>query len=300
MNRLVQDILITIVMAMLWALLVGFIVRLMPAELRSPQLQKVMIWGIVVVAFVALNIWPLRRHLYATGLDNLQFGDKDGYGAFTALATFALAQGAALTAVPKGEDRTALVLSIYAVAVALTVLWISRMLSAVKDLPADGGTIRAYDRPSITYGRWAQFWTLIEAVVLIYLGTQGLLPNQTTRVPYSGGNRLLFALDIETVQKRYYRGGRSWYNQFLRRDLGGKQLFWFEQTEPFTANYTPFRITLVASDRYEVGEFQVFLARRDSSYPGFRLQEVAYIGRQEPREFDVVGANLDDFIVVLA
>ena len=262
---------------------------------------KMIILGIVALVLVILYIWCLRRYLYAFDSDKLDYGDKDGYGPFTALATFALAQGAALTGVAKGEDRTWTVLSIYAVAVAITILWIRKMLAEVKDSPAGGGSpCRAYDRPSITYGRWAQFWTLIEAVVLIYLGTQGLLPNQTTRVPYNGGNRLLFVKEVGTVKEVYYGGGRSWYNEFLPSRREGKDLLWFEQKESFTENYTPFRVTFVLSEQYEGEEFQVFLARRDStSYPGFRFQEVTYISRPEQRTFDVVGANRGDFIVVI-
>jgi len=283
-----------------------------------------LLWAFPVVAEAALwgRLWLLRKqgivapnawHFYsplcfllAVAVDDRvpTYGDKDGYGPFTALATFALAQGAALTAVAKGEHRTGLVLTLYAVAVAVTVFWIWTMLRAVKAQAPVGGVgpvtdVRAYDRPTITYGRWAQSWTLLLALVLVYLGIQGLLPNQTTREPYNGGNLFLDSKGPDAVRELYYRGGKSWFDRFLKWDLDGKQLTWFEQREPFTAFYTPFRMTFVPSGQFTGDEFQVFLARREPGDPGFQLREVAYIGSEGGRTFDIVGADRDDFVVVI-
>jgi hypothetical protein len=48
------------------------------------------------------------------GAKKLPFSEKEGYSVFNALATFALAQAAALTAVARGEEHKLLVIGIYA------------------------------------------------------------------------------------------------------------------------------------------------------------------------------------------
>jgi len=217
------------------------------------------------------------------------------------------------------------------VAVGFTVLWLRSMLGAVKTQPATadkwvvrpdsaqwhlldkinvqsvvavGGTssgseVRAYDRPTITYGRWAQFWTLVLALVLIILGTQGLLPNQTTRVPYNRGECLLFARDVDKVGEKYYDKLPNWYIAFHPKFRDGKQLIWFEQTEPLVDYYTPFRMKLTLTDQYKGDNFQVFLVRRDPNHPGFRFQEVVFIENDDQRTFEVVGADRQDYFVVI-
>lgn len=155
--------LIGVVAFILLAAVVVAFIMMYPAVASVVLKQSVLVPSGMVVALVVFYLWsPPRHYLFAYDADHVAYGDKDGYGPFTALASFALAQGAALTAVAKGEDRTGLVLFIYAVAVTLTVLWIRSMLAAVKEQPAVEGQVvadtplRAYDRPSITYGRWAQ------------------------------------------------------------------------------------------------------------------------------------------------
>ena len=309
--------------------------------------------------------WVVRqvRQVFALDVDDqVAFGDKDGYGPFTALATFALAQGAALTVVARGEERVWLVLAIYAVAVAFTVRWIQAQLAAVKSQPPAAGsaaplaaivppakgppapagawtTRRAYDRPTITYGRWTQGWTLVLAVVLIYLGTQGLLPNQTRRTAFLKDD---IPVDFNSVQNRRQgalapRGDQAAREQFdvwvrwlaegdelyararkaepaapVEQKVAGKQnqppqpdrrLIWVEQRADFQQFYKSFTARLTyATDKIELRERVAFLVRRDAGSPRPIYRQVQFRPNRDGGAsdiFEVTEPNPDEILVIL-
>lgn len=131
----------------------------------------------------------LWRWFCAEHADQMPFSiQNDGYSPFNLLATFALAQGVALTAVAKSEGRDWLVLSVYAGVVVLTLAWIRGLLQAVRDEPvADPPvvqTVRAFDRGSIRHGRWTLSWTAVLGLIMILLGYMELLPNETPRTAF--------------------------------------------------------------------------------------------------------------------
>ncbi len=260
---------------------------------------------------------PFRKHpsspfrsLFGYDIDDsADFNtEKDGYSPFNALATFALAQGAALTAVARGEGRDKIVLSIYAIAVVLTICWIRAMLRATKTVPDGQRPLRAYDAPTIRYGRWVQLWTLILSVILFVLGTLELLPNQTPRIPYDRGTIWCDAWAIADRPK--VSGGRQglmdkWIEWLSRSASGGRrqQLLWIESKSPFPASYKPFVVTLRCNADYAFGERVAFLVKDEPgeyrpTYRQIWFQEEG-VSTTDHAELEIIDAARDERVVIL-
>lgn len=237
---------------------------------------------------------------------------KDGYGPFTALATFALAQGAALTAVAKGEGRDTLVLIIYAVAVFVTFIWVLTLLRTRRwekregvDAPA---WVRAYDRPSTVYGRWALVWTVLLGGVLSVLGWLELLPNQTVRVHYNKGE---IGCEPFTYLDLVSRAGsdriflEKWIEWIYKSTPAAqKQHFmWVEQKSPFPESYKPFEVTLTCNKPYVLGERVAFLVKVSPgdyrpSYRQLRIADAWNVSAQRS-VIDIPDATVGEYVVVL-
>lgn len=237
---------------------------------------------------------------------------KDGYSPFNALATFALAQGAALTAVAKGEGHDRLVLCIYAAIVLGTIAWIIRMLRATK-WEAEEGTaaqkkMRAYDQPSIAYGRIVLAWTVFIGVLMSILGWMNLLPNQTTRIEYNKG---AIACEPFTGTERTSRAGGhvarmdKWIDWIERgtNSSKGEQFIWLEQKTPFPESYKPFALDLICNSSFVFYDPVAFLIKQpEGDYkPTYRQLEfrkvVAPVGHLAT--VDVPDANKGEYIVIL-
>jgi hypothetical protein len=135
----------------------------------------------VAITSVPQGECPMPKETVVTSFDATE-KPKDGTSAFIALASFALAQGGALTVVAKGEGREAIVLTIYGITVAMTVVWIIVLLRS--QIP--GTNLLAYDSTSLRYGRFTLLWNILLAVIMVVLAYYRLLPNQTNRTAYLG------------------------------------------------------------------------------------------------------------------
>jgi hypothetical protein len=252
------------------------------------------------------------RYLYAFDLDDKPFDQKnDAYGPFNALGSFALAQGAALTVVAKGEGRDALVLSIYAITVTLTGAWIVATLRATRDASTPGQSsqiARAYDAPSIRYGRWTLSWTVFLAIILLELGWMELLPNQTPRIAYNNGTMTCEATSMLDRMKRF-GGAQAKMDKWIEwigkspRQLDGEQFLWVEQKSPFPDSYKPFAIDLVCNQGYVFGERVAFLVKTLPGEYQPTYRQIPFRGAGFPEvnsaTLDVKDADRGESIVVL-
>jgi hypothetical protein len=245
--------------------------------------------GVSTGEFVRMRNWLVVfiKNTYGIDLDHLPFSSgKDGYGPFSALAGFAVAQSAALTAVAKGEKYRLTVLSVYAASVLVTAIWIRSMLRAVRhELPepsngapaaGPGETFRAYDRPSITYGRWTLTWICFVGALMIYLGIRGLLPNQIDRDEYL---KLPIECKVEPMSNRGgswpFIGGtaaeratmdiwQKWLSKTTLDEPEKQRIIWIEQTDKFQGNYRTITCDLSYNSNFKIRGRDAFLVRSDS------------------------------------
>jgi hypothetical protein len=257
--------------------------------------------------------------LYGTAYDSLPYTiSKDGYSAFNALATFALAQGAALTVVAKGEGREGLVLTIYAAAVFLTVLWIRAMLCSERleiiGNPPRNTTYRAYDKPSIRYGRWTLTWTLVVGLVMLFLGYNQLLPNQTRRVAFlpKGTIECEVWLMLDRLQetakgntRREQRSLGQWVTWMAEANSSDakKRLLWIEQKTDFKDNYKTFFAKLeYAREQYELGDRVAFLVSPSIGYnpPVYRQLSFRLDDKRFTDFLEVFEPNPNDYLLIIA
>jgi len=251
--------------------------------------------------------------LLATDLDGrIPFNkSKDGYSVFNALATFALAQGAALTAVASSEGREPLVLSIYAGIVLVTIAWISSMLRMLGDDVDEAGNtvpVRAYDRPSIRYGRWTLTWSFFLGAIMLILGSMELLPNQTRRVKYDEGPIECEAL---TYLQRMDRSGQTrqmmdkWIEWLGKssRVYKEEQFFWVQQKSPLADSYKPFALDLKCDQNYLFGERAAFILSESPDEYRPQYRQLRFRGQNlkatNSAILDVKDAKEGDSIVVL-
>lgn len=228
------------------------------------------------------------RWLYGFDLDEVRFGRKDGAALFTVLATFALAQGAALAQLARGEYQW-LALGIYLLTFAITVAWIIAILRS----RFASGAQRVYDQASIRYGRWVLSWVFLEGIVLVILAANQLLPYQTRRVlheteyiatrTYNAADRLRMADTPEQV-------GMDRWVTWMRDSFQSDQFafFWVQQLEEFQSDYYSF----VAELRYDaavcqLGQHVAFLVsvnRDDAEYrPVYR--QIPFLGEPQPEGY---------------
>src|SRR5262245_47739505 len=119
------------------------------------------------------------RWLFGEDIPAPASGGTEGTGIFIALATFALAEGGALTAVAKGEGRDSIVLAIYGVIVVFTIGWIVFLLRFTAEDRTSSATrrIRAFDALTHRYGQVTLIWTFLLALIMFFLALNQLLPN---------------------------------------------------------------------------------------------------------------------------
>jgi hypothetical protein len=280
---------------------------LLPLE----EVSSLMLAGLAQVLRPVSWLLGIDRDENSGHANSVPFNKNDGYSPFNALATFALAQGAALTAVAKGEGRDTLVLIIYALIVLATLAWIVGMLRVTSSDPSAvpaAQRSRAYDRPSIIYGRFVLGWTLFLGLILSVLGWLELLPNQTTRVAYNKG---AIACDVLDGPERMQRSGGyiGAMDEWIARLDASSQtpiaehFMWLEQKTPFPESYKPFALDLVCNHSYVFETPVAFLVSqpKDEYRPTYR--QLVFRQRQsgEPwsATLDVPDAKKGDVIVVL-
>jgi|GEM_PF-2189103 len=255
---------------------------------------------------------PPLRWLYAHDLDGRVFGANNGYGPFTTLATFALGQGAALATMAKAQYES-LALALYALASLLTVLWINAMLRATE---GSEGRLRAFDRPSIRYGRWVMSWTLLLVVVLALMANLRLLPFQTRRAPVDAA--MVFHADAQKLSLRApqekaggtaYDRDKKYMDAWLTWMTGSehlgaaKQLYWIEQTGTFGQDFQTYTAELKPrSTEITIMQPVAFLVRRgsDAYRPVYRQIPLALTGDGESDRLIIEEPNRDEFLVVIA
>jgi hypothetical protein len=281
-------------------------------------------------------VW-LYKNVFGLDLDTaLPFGPKDGYSPFSALATFAIGQAAAVTAFAKGHDR--LVVAVYAITVAITLLWIMSMLRAKRDEPIGTPPVptphRAYDKPTIRYARFTLTWTLILSVIISYLGFNLLLPNQTKRTDYIGD----FKVNTDFIQNRRNgalasmpgeEGSRQALDVWVKWLANGenstlkleaedeqkvkqaareqkvpqKRLVWIEQRKEFTDNFKSLSGELKCSSSHSFGEKAAFLVKRDGSSPRPIYRQISFQINEQggtSNRFELREPDAGEYLVILA
>ncbi len=255
------------------------------------------LWDFFKWIFVWISGFDLDPRSPAAGPPGLPFGDKDGYGVFTALAGFALAQATAVTVVAREEEHKFLVLLVYFVSVLGTLAWIVAMLRAERGVPPVGGAVtptpsRAYDQPSIKFARWVLGWNCLLAAVLIYLGWNNLLPNQTPRVPFLNSTvpcDMLLMNDYAERSPPDQKKMDEWIEKLdeqARNVVPPKEpmrevFFVIKQQVAFEKSYKPFTLVLKnENEQYYLGCRAAFLVKPAQTGYGLSYRQVPF---QNPR-----------------
>ena len=279
----------------------------------------------------------LTRRVFNIFHNRIPFGEKDGIGAFSALAGFALAQSVALTAVAKDEKFETLVLWIYVVAVAATTAWIWWLVTSIK--AQDGNQVRWFDQATITYGRCTLVWQFLVAVAMVVLGMNHLLPNQTPRKYFTDYRIPCTVTPIQNVDvtkagstnadKLLAKGWLGWLqagavaklneDESKRRAIQAgqvpssgatnqrlkttTQLVGMVQETAFKPSYHTFAATLKVDPGYLISEHVGFLVRNVAGeMPTYR--QLAF--RYDPNStrftntFDLIDPNEGEFLVIFA
>jgi hypothetical protein len=275
----------------------------------------VVVW---VLAIIPLWLWSDRFRRLCSWLvcDDEAFaaGKTDGTAAFSTLAAFALAQGAALTVVAKGRDRDNLVLLIYAIAVAFSYAWTRQTLLSRKDAAVDV----PFDTTTVQYGKYSLAWIVFLGAIMFTLGCYGLLPNQTWRDGYTRVGRIRcvtkLANNYATTEAtdKLVQAQRKWIKWAAASQGAGNNLYWIETEGGFEGNYLPFQVDFQAQPRFTRMEAVAFLKHQASasSMPEFRELSVQQpevdtkpAAQQQttsgPWTITVTDANTDDHLVVL-
>jgi hypothetical protein len=240
---------------------------------------------------------------------------REGYGAFTSLAGFAVAQSVALTAVAKDEDST-LVILIYLFSVLATIAWIWWMLRRLREeqigTPPLSTVVRAYDRPSIQYGRCTLAWTFFVALIMFALWVKGLLPNQTPRVPFDrSGEEACSVMYIDSVKPRDYLqdlGGTPqereplgiWIKWFKEKEENQKKkrmvtTVFVKQKQDFKKRYMPFAAKIRCNDaKYRFGDRLCYVMKPDQNSIRPIFRQLAF------RQATALGPILETFDIPYA
>ena len=296
------------------------------AKARLPVKERILGW---IIASFAWLMWLLntlwRGSLYAyrwvTALDRdaLEPSDKEGYGVFSALAGFALAEAAALTVVARDEAYKRLVLGVYVASVVLTHCCLVAMLRAKRNVDAPGGVSvdrRAFDRPSIRYARWVLVWNITSAIFLIILGWNDLLPNQTPRVVFTKSQIECDTLYLSSYKERSTPSQQEMDDWIARLASTARQaatatsadeketFFILQQKTPFERSFKEFTVQLRnENERYWLGLRVAFLVKPASVGLGRTYRQVAFHDPQADQVFvdslSIEDANKGEYLVVL-
>ncbi len=177
------------------------------------------------------------------------------------------------------------------------------MLRARRDITLAGAPARtfarAYDQPSITYGRWVLGWNCILAAVLIYLGWNNLLPNQKTEVPFSEADTPEFDtyyiqgyFALSTKQQEDMDQWIQLIKQEARQSSGEKEIFFvIRQRTPFQKSFEPFSLTMKNdNERFWLGFRCAFLVTNAAAGEGRSYRQVPF---RNPRDETVFVDSLD-------
>ena len=261
--------------------------------------------------------YPFGCHLdpawKSDGPTGLPFHDKDGYSPFSALAGFALAQAAALTVVARSEEYKWLVLSIYGGSVFLIVVWIAAMLLATRRITPEGQRVpilvRAYDEPSIKYGRWVMIWNLIVTCVLVILAINDLLPNQTRQVHFAATeikcDAFDFSIDWEPISSPLQKKMDRWIQELASkaRAKSKEAFFLVKQMTAFQDFYKPFAVDVECNQTFYLGIRTAFVVT--PSLVGYQptYRQLAFRkmdnNKTSSDTLDVTDAKRGDYLLVL-
>jgi hypothetical protein len=291
--------------------------------------------GFVILALLAFALY--FREIFCLDIARkYQYGTKDGYTPFGALLGFGLAQGAALTAVAREDRYKFLVLFIYLAAVVVTLGWIIATLRALSEVVTGNQIIktRAYDGATIKFGHGTLIWTLFQAVIMIVLAYNQLLPNQTPRDPYVPPRNLIETRSYWVSElDRYFPGGLGevgaterpsplWMQwlAFGERVKPKTERYWklvcLAQLAPFPAAYRTFhvqiwkkteddevKLKLADEDKLQLGDAIAFLVKWNRDEPGPSFRQLAFIpesGTTQSDTFIVTDPDPGEFLMVLA
>jgi len=227
---------------------------------------------------------------------------ESGYAPFTALATFALSQSVALTAVARGRGRDGVVLTIYAITTFATVLWIWSMLCSVRRTEA--ATEAFFDAPTMRFGRVTLAWTIVLGIVLLGLGAAELLPNQTHKEVYSDRitkkciGRVTLG-DPQTLDSRLDQLPLlAWFPQ---AGDPNERFAVMQQVDPFEKSYFDFSLELHCKQPYAFARRAAFLMNGEGP---LNLRPLTFLEPgANPRSITTIavqGAEPNDRIVVMA
>lgn len=245
----------------------------------------------------------------------------EGTSGFLALATFALAEGGALTVVARGEGQTIIVLIIYTVAVIFTLFWI---VATLRTTVTEGGAeVRAYDGPSTQYGRFALHWTVFLALIMTFLAWNRLLPNQTHRNAYKNPDikitpMLLQSRISDVLSFLGMPDSRpdaatwiQWLSTYENRTIQAAsdcssdvsdRFLWIEASSRFDDFYTTFPVRLKYDDKQIVIQDRVaFLINKESrtDCPIYRQMFFRKTGDDPQDIVDIKDPNPGDVLVIL-
>jgi len=230
-----------------------------------------------------------------------------GFAPFTALATFALSQSVALTAVAKGRGQDTVVLIIYAITTFATVLWIWWMLRSSRTQTVAGKSQEEayFDLPTMRFGQVTLAWTIILGVVLGFLGANELLPNQTNKVEYKErtNKRCIGRVQLgnpQTVDSRLERLPLlEWLMQAT--NPASERLVIIQQSDPFTDNYFDFSLDITCKATYQFSRRMAFLINSDGP---LRMRPLQFLesGQQPTNRATIIvhDAEPNDRLLVLA
>lgn len=277
--------------------------------------------GLSGVSFILWAICPgrlrkLHDWLMAADIATSDSKAKDGTSAFLGLATFALAEGGALTVVARGEGQTRIVLAIYIIAVSFTLCWIVSVLRSTVDEQVLGtgmptNKVRAYDDTSLKFGRFALSWTIFLAFIMSFLALNQLLPNQTHRVAYTVGSvpinkpSLLASMSHPLQRIVSTASIRDGYEKWVEWTKDAENLVWLEQQDAFTDYYTSFvaNVSCVAvpgtAANAEIKSGAAFLVRWDSDNNVLTYRQLAFRSNNKWDIFHVVDPNPGETLLVV-
>ncbi|MGK2910550.1 MAG: hypothetical protein ACSLE1_12235 [Sphingobium sp.] len=280
-----------------------------------------MIMPCVVMKWLCVDLWCL---LWRVLLWVLGFGiktpyspTKEGYSAFVALAGFAVAQGVALTAVAKGEDRERIVICIYVVMVLLTLAWTSFMLRRRRaeaiGTPAKYRVRRAFDRPSTQFGRWTFGWISMIGIIMFLLGANKLLPNQKYRESFTAKdipasvmylNEKLAKSKTMSPNQESFDNWISWIKKaYPNNDNSTERIIWIEQNVAFDKSHDSFALDLsYKSVSFDIESRVAFLVTPDSTSSKPMYRQIKFRTDNEGRvsnTLDVTEPNSREYVAIM-
>jgi len=272
----------------------------------SPSLNHLWLRPVALLfGFVWLLLYTFVRKVLKGRVDRLLCGDPifndgadDHAGIYATLAGFALAQGAALTAVAKGEGRDLLVIGVYVIIVGFTYAW-ARMFTVLGD--------QKFTESTLIQSRFTLAWILFLASIMFVLGTFGLLPNQTWRQLYNRtGN-----ITCLTAPARVYATTTDQEQQLMHKWIkwassaaapeSQQTVLLVETGAGFEGDFRTFVATIECLERFEIVEVVAFLRTQDSpaEQPDYQQLRITEPAAGEKWRVTIADPNKRDKVVLL-